>query len=512
MACPAVSGKVRGVQMSDLEFNNITKSFNGVTVLENVSLHCNRGEVHALLGENGAGKSTLLKVLSGAHLPDSGEIKIFGEKVEIKNPTDAIRHGIGTVYQELSTIPDLTVGENIYIGRIPKNKIGSFDRKKLNKQTMELFKEYEVEDIEPDARAGSLSLSQKQIVEILKILSKEPEVVILDEATSALTENRVHWLLSLARKLAEKGKIVIFISHRMSEIQNGCDKITILRNGKNSGELNVSEVQMDDVISKMLGRKISGYFPDIESYAAKEKVLEVKNMCYTHILNGVDMELYKGEVLGIGGLAGQGQAEFLLALFGVVRALGEIRYKGEQVKLKSPGDCLRKGIALVPEERAIQGLVLSFPIRYNISLPMLHKISNPFWVSKKKENAIVDRYMKALQIKADNREMAAMNLSGGNQQKVVMAKILATEPELLLMHDITRGVDVGTKKEMFSLVRDFAKQGHAVIFFSTDVEELVKVCDRVLVMYDGKIGANLQGTVLTKENIIGASIGSNKAG
>lgn len=497
--------------MADLEFNNITKSFNGVTVLKNVTLRCNRGEVHALLGENGAGKSTLLKVLSGAHLPDSGEIRIFGEKAEIKNPTDALRYGIGTVYQELSTIPDLTVSENIFIGRIPKNHLGAFDKKRLWEDTKKLLAAYEVEDIDPNAKAGSLSLSQKQMVEILKTLSKEPEVVILDEATSALTENRVQWLLKLARRLADKGKIVLFISHRMSEIQNGCDNITILRNGENAGEVSVSEVQMDDVISKMLGRKISGYFPEIENCTGREKMLEVRDLCYTHVLNGADLDLYQGEVLGIGGLAGQGQAELLLALFGVVRSSGEIIFKGEHVKLRSPKECLKKGIALVPEERATQGLVLSFPIRYNISLPMLHKISNPLWVSRKKELAIVDQYMEALQVKAQSREMAAMNLSGGNQQKVVMAKILATEPELLLMHDITRGVDVGTKKEMFSLVRDFAKQGHGVIFFSTDVEELVKVCDRVLVMYDGKVGANLSGEALTKENIIGASIGTNTA-
>lgn len=498
--------------MADLELNKITKSFNGVTVLHDVSMHCNRGEVHALLGENGAGKSTLLKVLSGAHQPDSGEIRIFGKPVTIKNPTDALRSGIGTVYQELSTIPELTVGENIFIGRIPKNRIGAFDRKKLYRNTRELLEQYGVADIEPDAKMESLSLSQKQIVEILKTLSKEPEIVILDEATSALTENRVLWLLKLARKLADKQKIVIFISHRMAEIQNGCDNITILRNGINAGEVSVSEVQMDDVIAKMLGRKISGYFPEIECRAGQEKVLEVKDLCYTHILNNVNLDLYKGEVLGIGGLAGQGQAELLLALFGVVKAEGEIRIKGEKTKIKSPKDCLRKGIALVPEERAEQGLILSFPIRYNISLPMIHKISNPLWVSKKKEHEIVDKYMADLQIKAESREMPAMNLSGGNQQKVVMAKILATEPELLLMHDITRGVDVGTKKEMFAMVRDFAKQGHAVIFFSTDVEELEKVCDRVLVMYDGSIGANLSGELLTKENIIAASIGTTQEG
>ena len=276
--------------------------------------------------------------------------------------------------------------------------------------------------------------------------------------------------------------------------------------------MNVKEIQMDVVIASMLGRKIANYFPDIECHVQKEKMLEVRNLTYTHILNGVDFDLHKGEVLGIGGLAGQGQAELLQALFGVIHAKGEVKLHGETVQLKSPKQCLRKGIALVPEERGIQGLILSFPIRYNISLPMLEKISNPLWVSRKKENEIVDHYMQALQVKADSREMAAMNLSGGNQQKVVMAKIMATEPELMLMHDITRGVDVGTKKEMFSLVRDFAAKGNAVVFFSTDVEELVNICDRVLVMYDGKIAADLKNEAMTKENIISASIGNTVEG
>lgn len=234
----------------------------------------------------------------------------------------------------------------------------------------------------------------------------------------------------------------------------------------------------------------------------------MKNLTYLHILNGVTFDLYKGEVLGIGGLAGQGQAELLQALYGVIRANGEIILNGKKIRIRSPKDSIRNGIALVPEERGIQGLILSESLRYNISLPVLKKISSPFWVSRKKENSIVDKYMEDLQIKAESREMAAMNLSGGNQQKVVMAKILAMEPQVFLMHDITRGVDVGTKKEMFTMVRDFAAAGHPVIFFSTDVEELVKICDRVLVMYDGKIGADLSGNALTKENIVGASIGS----
>lgn len=495
--------------MADLEMNQITKSFGEVTVLKDVTLHCNRGEVHALLGENGAGKSTLLKVLSGAHLPDAGEIKLFGKKAEIRNPNDAMRHGIGTVYQELSVIPELTVSENIFVGRIPKKKTGMFDRKKLEEDTRKLFEEYGIDDIDPNAKARSLSLSQKQIVEILKTLAKNPEIIILDEATSALTDDRVVWLLGVARKLADQGRIVLFISHRMAEIQHGCDMITILRNGENSGEVSAKEINMDDVISKMLGRKMAGYFPEITGYKTDDLVMQVRNLTYLHILNGVDLDVYRGEVLGIGGLAGQGQAELLQALYGVLKTKGEVRLKGKSIRLNSVKSAIRNGIALIPEERAIQGLILSDSIRYNISLPILNKISNPMWVFRKKEYAVVDKYMKELQIKADSREMAAVNLSGGNQQKVVMAKILAMEPEVFLMHDITRGVDIGTKKEMFNMVREFAKEGHPVIFFSTDVEELVNVCDRVAVMYDGKIQANLQDQALTRENIIKAAIGNS---
>ena len=495
--------------MADLEMNQITKSFGEVTVLKDVTLHCNRGEVHALLGENGAGKSTLLKVLSGAHLPDAGEIKLFGKKAEIRNPNDAMRYGIGTVYQELSVIPELTVSENIFVGRIPKRKTGMFDRKKLEEDTRKLFEEYGIDDIDPNAKARSLSLSQKQIVEILKTLAKNPEIIILDEATSALTDDRVVWLLGVARKLADQGRIVLFISHRMAEIQYGCDMITILRNGENSGEVSAKEIDMDDVISKMLGRKMAGYFPEITSYKTDDLVMQVRNLTYLHVLNGVDLDVYRGEVLGIGGLAGQGQAELLQALYGVLKTKGEVRLKGKSIRLHSVKSAIRNGIALIPEERAIQGLILRDSIRYNISLPILNKISNPMWVSQKKEYAVVDKYMKELQITADSREMAAINLSGGNQQKVVMAKILAMEPEVFLMHDITRGVDIGTKKEMFHMVREFAKEGHPVIFFSTDVEELVNVCDRVAVMYDGKIQADLQDQALTRENIIKAAIGNS---
>ncbi len=497
--------------MADLELNHISKSFNGHYALQDVTFSCRRGEVHALLGENGAGKSTLLKVLAGAYQPDSGEIKIFGETAHIKTPSDAMEYGIGCVYQELSFVPDLSVEENIFIGRIPQTRFGTFDYKKLRNMTLELFQKYQVDGIDPGAKVGTISLSQKQIIEILKILSKNPEIVILDEATSALAENRVRWLLSLARKLADDGKVVIFISHRMSEISEGCDTITVLRNGAYAGDLKVDEnMDMDEVIAMMLGRKMSNYFPKIENCKKKEVQLQIKNLTYNNVLKGVNLELYRGEVLGLGGLAGQGQAELLQVLYGIYPAQGEIIMNGNQIKIKSPKDAIKKGIALVPEERGIQGLFLSLGIDFNISIPSINQLTNGPFLSVKKEKNIVENYIEKLAVKASTVQAPAQNLSGGNQQKVVMAKIMSCEPSLLLLHDITRGVDVGTKKEMFCLVREFAKQGKSVIFFSTDVEELVNVCDRVVVMYEGRIEADLSDAALTKENIISASIGANQ--
>jgi len=498
--------------MADLEFNNISKHFNGVYALRNASFSCSRGEVHALLGENGAGKSTLLKVLSGALVADEGEIRLFGKTLRIRTPKDAMRCGIGTVYQELSIVPDLTVSENIFLGRIPRNKIGKFDGKKLYKQTKELFAKYEIDDIDPNAAAGGLSLSKRQMIEIMKTLSKDPDVMILDEATSALTENRVKWLLDLAKKLAAMNKIVIFISHRMSEIREGCDNITILRNGKTVGEMRVKDADMDQVISLMLGRAMEGYFPERIDCSEQEEMLCVEELKDEYALRGVNFSLKKGEVLGIGGLAGQGQTELLLALYGMLRTHGKMVLNGKSYKASNPGMCLKNGAALIPEDRSSQGLLLPFSIGHNMSLASLKKLTDGILISKEKERMLIDEYMGMLSIKADGPEMKVMNLSGGNQQKVVLAKMLATKPQLLLLHDITRGVDVGTKREIFILIRELAKRGNGVLFYSTDMQELVNVCDRVIVLYDGKVNASLSGGDLTRENIAAVSIGIVQSG
>lgn len=495
--------------MADLELIGFSKSFGGVVALKDVTFSCDRGEVHALLGENGAGKSTLLKLLSGAYTADAGEIRIDGRPVSIHNPRDAMAHGIGTVYQELSLIPDLSVAQNIFLAHIPKNKLGVHRRGELRSMTLDLMARYEVDGINPDAVAGELSLSKRQIVEILRVLATDPSIIILDEATSALTENRVVWLLGLARKLAEAGKIVIFISHRMSEIRNACDRVTILRNGSSVATLGMEDVDIDEVISLMIGRQISGYFPERNSAVQEGVALGVRDLSYLHVLHGVSFDLHDGEVLGVGGLAGQGQAELLLALYGILHAKGHIELYGKAVHPTDARESLRRGVALVPEDRARQGLLLDFSIRFNISLPSLGSLRRGPLVETRRESALADKYMKELSIKASGQEQPAGGLSGGNQQKIVLAKMLAAGPRLLLLHDITRGVDVGTKKEMFTLVRDFAARGGAVIFLSTDVEELVNVCDRVMVMHDGRIGATLAGDELTPDRIIEASIGEH---
>ncbi len=493
--------------MADLEIRKVSKSFKGVHALNEVDFNANRGEVRALLGENGAGKSTLIKILSGAIQADAGEITLFGKPLRIRNPADAMRAGIATVYQELSLVPDLSVSQNIFLDRNVLTKLRTYSKQDLRKRTLELFERLQVDGIDPDQRVSDISLARRQVIEIVKMIPRDPSVVILDEATSALSENRVEWLLRLARKLSNEGKIVIFISHRMSEIRTGCDAITIFRNGRNVGELQMDETRMDEIISLMLGRKISGFFPEKTVFHPGAVALETVGLSVGRQLRSANLSLRYGEVLGVGGLAGQGQLALFLGLFGVSSTEGEIKVNGKRVSIRSPRDSFRQGLALIPEDRSTQGLIMPFSISFNITLPMLRKIRRRFFLNRRKEGEIVDQLMGRLDIRAGGASTPVMNLSGGNQQKVVLAKSLAPGAKILLMYDITRGVDVGTKKEIFKLMRELSESGSAILFYSTDLDELVNVCDEVVVMHDGRIGARLGGSRLTKEDIMIASMG-----
>lgn len=500
--------------MADFEMRNITKSFPGVKALDNADFEADKGEIVALLGENGAGKSTLIKVLCGEHKADSGEIYFEGKKLEIHGTKSAIRQGICAVYQELSLIPDLTVAENLFLGVYESTKTKRVSYQELEKKTIELFHKYEVDLIDPWTKVSTLPLPKRQMLEILKALSKDGKIIIFDEATSALSDGQAAWLMNIIRKLAKEGKIIIFISHRLDEIKSLCTKVIVYRSGTDVADLPMEKADSDQLVTLMLGREIGGYYPKKECFTKEDVLVSMKNVSSGHKLKDINLEVRAGEILGVGGLAGQGQAELFMALFGLIRTTGTVRIKGEEVHLKNPKTCIKKGIALIPEDRGLQGLVLAQSIRENIVMAALDRIVNGIFISERKEKEIVDEMMRTFAIKAESPDTLVGTLSGGNQQKVVLGKQLATKPDILLMFDITRGVDVGTKKEMFNVIKQYASEGKGILFYSTDMEELVNVCNSIVVMNQGEIAGRIDRELISRENILRVSVGekANKGG
>lgn len=492
----------------DLAMENISKSFGKIKALDGVDFSANYGEIHALLGENGAGKSTLIKISSGAIKKDSGSIKLSDKQLFLRTPNDAINIGIGTIYQDLSLIPVLTVAENIYFNKQDSlNRWGITFNKALYQKTLNAFEKFGVSGINPSAVVEELTLSEKQVVEIIKVLSRDPKLLVLDEPTSSLTEDMVEWLLKLLRQLAKEGKIIIFISHRMHEVEAIADIVTVFRNGKNVGTRKMSETNSSELVSLMLGREVVNYFPKKESFIKEEVVLEARNLSFNHMLQNVSLKLHKGEVLGVGGLVGQGQAALFLFLFGIARAVGKIFIDGRETNIRNPKEAMNNGIALIPEDRSTEGLIFSMTLRENITLPILKNLKSHGLINFRKEKEIVSNLTEILRIKAESMESLVSALSGGNQQKVIIAKMLSIEPKVLLMYDPTRGVDVGTKAEIFKLIKKLASEGKSIIYYSTTLDELVNICDNVIVMYDGRIIGTLSGKNLVKENIIKASMG-----
>jgi len=493
----------------DLELRNIYKSFSGVKALKGVQFAANHGEVCALLGENGAGKSTLIKILSGSLRADEGEIYLDGQKLDIRSPRDAFKNGISTVYQELSLAPNLDVAHNVFLYR-DDMKVGQMiNSKEINKKTQELLDRYEISEVKPTDLVRDLGLPFRQMVEIVKALAKDPKVVIMDEATSALPEDRVEWLLRIARKMADEGRIVIFISHRLAEIFSGCDRVIVFRNGEYVGAKNVNETDKDELVAMMLGRRQEGYYPPRDDHSVDKIELEVKDLHYGRYLHGLNLQVRKGEILGVGGLAGQGQSELFSMLAGVLKPQkGSIEVDGKPIVMKKPADAFKHGIALIPEDRSTQGLILSLAIRENITFPVLNRIRKGPLLDSKREEEIIQQSMNHLRIKAVDADMIVGELSGGNQQKVVFSKLFAIEPKIFLLYDCTRGVDVGTKADIFVLLRDLTAQGYTVVYYSSDVEELVNVCDSVAVVCDGRVSAMLRGKNITRENVILASTGA----
>mgnify|MGYP001175625356 CR=1 FL=1 len=494
-----------------IEALEVSKYYGGVTALDKVNFSCRPGSIHALIGENGAGKSTLIKILTGVVTPDSGTLKVDGQPASLTSPVDAGQLGIVPVFQELSLLPDLTVAENIFITNPPRNRLGLIDRKAINRQTHQLFDSFGFHHLDPEALITELPLAQRQMVEIATALSRQPRLLILDEGTSALTLRDVKLVFQVLEKMRNENRSVVFISHRMDEIEEIADTITIFRDGRHVGVFPAGTVSHDDMVHMMIGRKLEQVFPDKPTHKMEETpLLAVKDLGWEHLLHDINFSLNQGEILGLGGLDGQGQGELLFALFGVLRNLrGEILIDGQPTKIKSPAAASEAGIglALIPEDRKTEGLLLPMSVGNNITMSTLDRWARLGILNNRQEKAAIQRMVEQLKIKTASTRIPVGSLSGGNQQKVVIAKWLLTEARILLLYDLTRGIDVGTKQEVYQLMRSLADQGVGILFFSTELPELVGMCDRVLVLYEGKISRELKSDDITEENLVAAALG-----
>lgn len=485
-----------------LEMKHIWKQYGGIHALSDVSLELRRGEVLCLCGENGAGKSTLMKILTGVETPTKGEIFLNGKKIFISKPLDAYRNGISIVHQELIQIPEMTIAENIFVGRYEK-KGGFIDYKALRKKTIALMEKLKIY-YDPDSKIRQYSVAQRQLIEIMKALSYDSSIIVLDEPTAALTLEETETLYRIIRTLKEEGVSVIFISHRMEDIFAVGDRVYVLKDGKFSGVADVKDVKTPDIIRMMIGRDIGQQFPD-KTNTPGEVVLEIKNLTSSKIKD-ISFMVRSGEVVGFGGLVGAGRTELLQALYGVDACTGQIIYKGHEIQNKSPKDAIKQGFSMVPEDRKDKGLILAQTIQNNILMPVLDRISHMGFLNRKKEKEIPGKFIRSLNIKTPNAQLKAGMLSGGNQQKVVLAKCLAPVPSVILLDEPTRGVDVGAKAEIYRIINDLACQGYAIIMVSSELTELIAISDRIYVMHEGRISGELDGKTVTEERIMTLAI------
>lgn len=492
-----------------LQMKRIHKSYGGVVALDNADFDCQAGEVHGLVGENGAGKSTLVKILGGTVQRDLGEILLDGQILNFRNPREAIKAGIGMVYQELSLLPDLTVAQNIFIGNEQVDRLAGTSRRAARQRCYDLFDRMGIDVANPDRAVNELPLAQRQMVEIAKVVARDPRVVVLDEATSALGHIQAEWLLEFARRLAAEGRIIIYISHKLSEVRQVSDRITVFRNGTHVGTRTQGEATTEELVDLILGRKIGRLYPERTGEVQSQPMLEVKNLQVGTRLKDVSFTLHKGEILGFAGLEGQGQEELFRGLFGVQRAYGQVKLEGRSITIRSAQEALSHniGLALVPEDRATQGLLLPKSVSNNASLAVLSKLTRWGLVNRAAERAIVNESINRFSIKTASPADPVNQLSGGNQQKVLLAKLLATKPKVLMLYDCTRGVDVGTKAEIFLLLRELTEGGASILMYSTEMEELINMCDRVLVIRRGMVEAELTPGLIHEQNIVRASMG-----
>ena len=490
-----------------LELRGVSKSFPGVKALDNVSLALRPGTVHALMGENGAGKSTLMKCLFGIYKMDAGEIYMNGQKIQVDNPDEAMKLGIAMVHQELQPVPARSVAENLFLGRFPVKKIGPIqmiDHKKMYEDTAYWLHEVKM-DFDPKAMLGDLSIGQMQSVEIAKAVSHQAKVVIFDEPTSSLSDNEVEALFRIMNDLRDKGVAMVYISQKMDEIKRIADDITIMRDGTYVGTWPASELTTDQIIAKMVGRELTNVYPERKNEPG-DVILEVNDLCSIHAnsFQHVSFNLRKGEILGFGGLVGAQRTELLEGIFGI-RGIesGEIKINGTPVKIKKPSDAMKAGIGLITEDRRGNGIFGCLSIKDNVGVSVYNKyLKAGFVLDHKRINGVVDDSIKKLRIKTPSMKEHIANLSGGNQQKVIVARWLANDPDILIMDEPTRGIDVGAKHEIYEIMNDLAAQGKAIIMISSEMAELLGMSDRVYVMCDGK----LRGEITEKEEMTQAKV------
>ena len=486
--------------MNLVEMSGIRKSFYGVEVLHGVNFQLKAGTVHALMGENGAGKSTLMKALAGVHKFDAGVIKIEGKPAEIHSPSNARSLGVAMIQQELSPVAELTVAENIFLGREPV-KMGFVDYKQLYRQTGELLDSLNI-DINPKTKMKTLQMAEQQMIEIAKAISQNARIVIMDEPTSSITDREVDSLFRMIADMKARGTGIIYISHKMDEIFRIAAEITVLRDGGNVGTWKTNEIDTEQLICSMVGRELKSQFPKVE-VPIGEPILEVRNLTRTNQYEDISFTLHRGEILGFVGLIGSGRTELMNTLFGITQPeKGKILLEGKEVTFKSPRDAMAHGIAYVTEDRKGEGVVLPMSIRHNTTLPSLKVFTKSGLLQRKAESDAVAQQVSSLNIKATSTLLPVKSLSGGNQQKVVLAKWMMTNPKIIIFDEPTRGIDVGSKAEIYKIMCDYAAQGNAVIMVSSEMPEAMGMSDRILVLSNHRCSGELKRSEFSQEAIV----------
>lgn len=493
-----------------LELKNITKKFGGIKALNKVNISLNKGDIHALVGENGAGKSTLIKILTGVHKNDGGSIILNCSEINLKNPVDARKKGIVAIYQELSLIEELTVGENIFLGHEPiiNEKFGITDRKKLYKKSKEYLERFDL-DIDPEMPINELGMGQKRIIEILKAITIEAKILLLDEPTTGMSKAEIDKFFKIITRFKNKDLTMVYISHHLDQVFKLSDKITVLRNGKKIRTHNTNLVNKETLVEDMIGEKLENEFPHHDSKIKNKIKLEVNNLKTKEMIEKISFQLFSGEILGITGIIGSGKSELGRALIGFLsQQSGDLKVNDKKIKVNSPVEAKKHGIVYIPEDRKTQGLFLDLNVKDNLIIPNVEKTLLKYnFISNKLKEKLALSTAKKLNVKPLDTDMIAKNLSGGNQQKIVFGKWLMSEPQIMILDEPTKGIDIGAKKEIYTLINNLADKGVGIIILSSEFQEIKNLSDRILILRNGKITKKIESKNITEREILSSALG-----